>query len=39
MPMIETLEGPLWRKRTPLKQWLVWGDGYWGCVSLYMHGS
>lgn len=24
MPLIETPEGPLWRRRTPLKQWLIW---------------
>ena len=24
MPLIDTLEGPLWRRRTPMKQWLIW---------------
>lgn len=24
MPLIDTPEGPLWRRRTPLKQWLIW---------------
>ena len=25
MPTIETIEGPIWRKRTTLKRWLIWG--------------
>ena len=36
MPMIETDAGPIWRKRTPLKQWLIWGGWLVGlCIALY----
>lgn len=36
MPMIETPEGPLWKRRTPLKQWLIWLGWLFGIsVSLY----
>ena len=36
MPMIETTDGPIWRKRTPLKQWLIWGAWLVGlCVAVY----
>jgi phosphonate transport system permease protein len=34
--MIDTTEGPIWRKRTPLKQWLVWATWLVGlCIALY----
>ncbi len=36
MPMIKTTEGPVWRKRTPLKQWMIWGGWLVGlCIALY----
>ena len=36
MPTIETTEGPLWRRRTPLKQWLIWGGWLVGlCIAVY----
>ena len=36
MPTKKTKEGPIWRKRTPLKQWLIWGGWLTGlCIASY----
>ncbi len=32
MPLIETSDGPLWKRRTSLKQWLIWGAWLIGIV-------
>ena len=36
MPTIETTHGPLWRRRTPFKQWLIWVGWLVGlCIAVY----
>ncbi|MDU8926767.1 phosphonate ABC transporter, permease protein PhnE [Alisedimentitalea sp. MJ-SS2] len=36
MPLIETNDGPVWRRRTPLKQWLIWAAWLIGiCIAAY----
>lgn len=36
MPLIETSDGPLWKRRTPLKQWLIWAAWLVG-ISVAVH--
>ena len=36
MPLIETEDGPLWKRRTTLKQWLIWIAWLIGiCIAVY----
>lgn len=36
MPIIETKDGPVWKRRTTLKQWLIWAAWLTGaCIAAY----